>query len=210
MATRNTGIILGDKNGDNATKTHLSTNIIVKIAGNSIGACQKISVEESRSIEMIPSLAVDGWIDSAPNKPAEVSGSASRIRFASQRILQAFSRPYIHVKSQRIPFDIEIQDTFASSDPSNSIITIIKNVWIKSCSYSYNADNYIITDDLTWVAEDIYSIMNNRNVAQALGEGQNNPITLNSYERQADRGLYRGALSASGLMDALISDPVGG
>lgn len=206
-ATRNTNTTLQDAAGNNQTKTHLSTNIIMKVDGNIVGAVKSLDVTESRSIKMISEVGTDGMIDSAPSASTEISGSCSRTRFNRLRIAEAFSRGFIHVASQRIPFDIEIQDIFHDSDPTNAIVTTIQNVWISDIRYTYSSDDFVIVDNMSWKAERIFSILNNGNVSQAVANGRANPIILNQFEQEADRGLFMGALDAPGLLNAFLNDP---
>jgi hypothetical protein len=207
MPTRNTTTALQDRDGNNRTATHLSTNIIIKVDGNVVGAVKSLEVTESRSLKMIDEVGTDGHIDSAPSASTNITGSCTRTRFDRMRVAEAFSRGFIHVHAQRIPFDIEIQDVFHDSDPSNAIITTIQNVWIKDIRYTYSADDFIIVDNMSWEAERIYSVLNNNNVAQAVANGRANPIALNVFEQQADRGAFTGALDAAGLLNAFLNDP---
>lgn len=209
MATRNTGTSLTDSAGNNATFTHLSTNIIVKVNGQSVGAIKSLDINESRSIALIAEVGTDGIIDSTPNRSTEISGSCSRTRFARMRIAEAFQQGFVHVHAQRIPFDIEIQDIFADPDPGNAIITTLKNVWIQEIRTKYNAEDFVIVDDMTWKCERIYSVLNNKNVVSATASGRNVPIIIDQFSAQADRGLYSGSLDAAGLLNAFISDPRG-
>jgi hypothetical protein len=206
-ATRNTNTTLQDAAGNNQTKTHLSTNIIIKVDGNIVGAVKSLSVSESRSIKMISEVGTDGMIDSAPSASTEISGRCSRTRFNRLRMTEAFGRGFVHISSQRIPFDIEIQDIFHDSDPTNAIITTIQNVWISSLGYDYSSDDFVIVENMDWKAERIFSILNNGNVAQAVANGRANPIILNQFEQEADRGLFMGALDAPGLLNAFLNDP---
>jgi hypothetical protein len=207
MPARNTNTQLLDSQGNNRTATHLSTNIIIKCDGNIIGAVQKLSIKEDRSITMVDEVGTDGHIDSAPNKSTNISGSCTRIRFDRMRLFEAFSRGFIHLKSQRIPFDIEIHDIFHDSDVNNAIITIIENVWFDSISYDYSASDFIIQEDCGFQAESIKSFLNNQNVAQSVANGRAQPIILNQYEQEADRGAFRGALDAAGVLNAFLTDP---
>jgi len=200
---RNTGTQLRDADGNNRTATHLSTNIVVIVDGNPIGAIQSLEITEERpSIKMIDEVGTDGHIDSAPNQSTNYNITCQRIRFDNLRVSEAFSRGFVHVKAQRIPFDIEIHDRFADADEGNAIITTIKNVWINRIGYTYSATDWTITDNMTCVAEDIFSVINSNNVAQAAASGRANPIILNPFEQEADRGDQRGALDAAGLLDA--------
>jgi hypothetical protein len=187
----------------NSTKTALSTNIIIKVGGTAVGAVQSISVQEQRTITMVDEVGTDGHIDSAPTKSTEISGDCKRIRFNRMRITEAFDRGFLHVMSQRIPFDIDIYDQWAG-DGSNQIITTIKNVWIESISYAYDQGNWIISDDMRWKAETIYSTLNGGNAAT--GGERGNPLQINSVERATDVGNYRGALSSPGLITDFFSN----
>ena len=139
--------------GKSGTATHLSTNIAILIEGVAVGAVQKLSINESRSIKMVNEVGTDGSIDSAPTASTEISGDCSRIRFNRQRIAEAFLRGYVHVSAQRVPFDIVIMDNFQGSDDSNIVITTLRNVWIKSISYSYESESFIISENMSFVCE---------------------------------------------------------
>jgi len=207
MATRNTGTSLVDSQQNNRTATHLSTNIIIKVDGNIVGATQSLQVTEQRAIAMVKEIGTDGNIDSHPNSATQYSGSCTRVRFARTRITEAFGRGFVHAHSQRLPFDIEIQDIFADSDRANAVITVLKNVWINNLSVNYQADNYVVSESMQFQFERIYSFINNRNVVQAASSDRQFPIVLNEFEQQADRGAYIGALDAPGLLNAFLNDP---
>jgi hypothetical protein len=201
---------LYNENGDGfaTTKTHLSTNINILVNGIAVGAVQDISIDEKRSIKPIVEIGTDGIIDSAPSSAAEVSGNCSRVRFDGQRISEAFMRGFIHLKSQRIPFDITIVDKFAASnndDSSSFITTTIHNVWINSLGTKYSAGDFIIIDSMGWQAESISSVRNNGPVVgpvNNIGISMTGEFEINSFEQEADTGLFRGSLDAPGLLKA--------
>lgn len=207
MPTRNTGTILQDIAGNNVTRTHLSTHILLKVQGNVVGAAQGLDVSEDRSIKMIDEIGNDGHIDSAPSASTNITGSCERVRFGRMRITEAFSRGFIHVGSQRIPFDLEIHDIFIDNNLANVLLTVIENMWIKSVSYSYRADNFIITERMNWEAERIHSTIGGNNVVTGAGNGLQFPIIRNVFEQEADRGAFTGALDAPGLLNAFLADP---
>jgi hypothetical protein len=166
-----------------------------------------LQVTEKRAIAMVKEIGTDGNIDSHPNSATQYSGSCTRVRFARTRITEAFGRGFVHAHSQRLPFDIEIQDIFADSDRANAVITVLKNVWINNLSVNYQADNYVVSESMQFQFERIYSFINNRNVVQAASSDRQFPIVLNEFEQQADRGAYIGALDAPGLLNAFLNDP---
>lgn len=191
------------KTGRNRTATHLSTNINILVDGIAVGAIQKMDVQEKRSIKMVDEIGSDGHVDSAPTSSTDITGSCTRTRFDGQRIAEAFMRGFVHVKSQRLPFDIEIQDNFKGGDENSIVVTTIRNVWIASIGYTYSADNFIIIEDLSWQAESIDSVMGSG--APVVGDVNSRgiPVVVNPFERSADLGLYRGALDGAGLLNAI-------
>jgi len=203
----NTRSTLDWTSGVNKTSTAVSTNIIITVNDIAVGAVQSLQVREERGIKPIDEVGTDGHIDSVPNTSTNISGSCSRIRFDRLRVAEAFSRSFIHVASQIYPFDIVILDRQKRSD-AQEISTVIKNVWIQSIEYTYSASDWIITDNMSWMAENIFSfIPGNKNVAQG-GERQIvNPsvwnTTAGTIERAVDRGAdgRRGSLDAGGLID---------
>lgn len=192
-------------NNKNATKTSLSTMIIIKVGDNAVGAIQKLSVDESREIRMIDEVGTDGHIDSAPVKSSDIKGSCERIRFDRMRMSEAFSRGFLHVKSQRVPFDIQIIDTMGGDEQSGiAIVTIIENVWITGISYSYDAGNWIITDSMQWQAESIRSYMSGNSQTSAAQQGTRtlSNVPWDVYEIAADVGMRRGAMDAPDILNA--------
>lgn len=213
MVYPHTGSQLTDA-GRNVTRTGVSTNIIIQVDGNPIGAIQKLSIDEARSIAQIDEVGTDGHIDSVPKSSTNITGNCDRTRFDNLRIASAFSRGYVHVASQRIPFDIVILDIFAADEDDadgfngsdNVITTVIKNVWISKIGLSYSASDFVITENMSWEAEHIYSYLGQGNSVITSTEARQIPIIDNDpFERQADIGNRRGALDAAGLIKVVDS-----
>lgn len=216
MVTLQTGSHINNDRfpNQNATRTALSTHIIIKVDNTPVGAIQSIDVNESRTITAVDEVGTDGHIDSAPTKSTDISGSCSRIRYDRLRVAEAFSRGFFHAKSQRIPFDIDIYDLWNGNDSGSIIVTKIKNVWIKAISYTYSHDNWIITDKMDWVAEDIQStIQGNQNAATGGGLGLIFQSDSEGIERAADRGDLRGAVDSNlvgGVNSGIFNSIFGG
>lgn len=206
MAYPNTGSTIYT----NRTGVALSTNIIVKAGGNAVGAIQNIQVQESRSIKMVDEVGTDGHIDSAPERSTEISGSCERIRFDRIRIFQAFGRDFVHLKSQRIPFRIEIHDSWVGDESGNKIITVLEDVWFDQMSYRYDASNWIISESCNYKAEDIYSYYSGTGEAVGTKDpGGNGSRSIETQKEQgtrfqieADRGKRRGSIDGAGLINA--------
>ncbi len=204
MAYPNTGSTLLNKNGlSNKTSTGISTNIIIKVGPNTIGAIQELSITEQRDIAMIDEVGTDGHIDSVPNKSTNISGSCQRIRFDRMRIAEAFGRGFVHAAAQRYPFDIEIIDNWVG-DGNSALITTIKNVWIEQIQYAYKVSDWVITDTMQWKAETIYtSVAGGKSVTTLPGE-RAMQAAVDSFEQSADTGGRRGALDAPGLINVFL------
>jgi hypothetical protein len=205
VAYPNTGSILTAEGGRNQTRTGVSTNIIIEVDGNAVGAVKQLSINESRNVAMIDEVGTDGHIDSVPQKSTDIQGSCQRTRFDNMRIASAFSRGFVHVAAQRIPFDIVVKDVFAGNDPNTTLITTIKNVWITKISVTYRADDFVIVEDMDWSAEHIFTTLGaNSNVVTGVSGGRSVPvIDVNEFEKAADRGERRGAIDAAGLLLAI-------
>jgi len=224
LTAANTGSTLAYNTGVNKTSTAISTNIIIYVNNTAVGAVQQLSVNEKRTIKMVDEIGTDGHIDSVPTQSTNITGSCQRIRFDSLRVAEAFSRGFIHVSAQVYPFDIVILDR-SKSATADRITTVIKNVWITGIDVTYNADNWIITETMSWEAETIFSITGGStdpnaggSAAQSAAKGGergiqhaifSNPIP--NIEQAADTGSAgrRGALDAGGLIDMLNPDGSG-
>jgi hypothetical protein len=199
--------------GNNGTFTSISTNILITVGPNPVGAVQTLTINEARPIKMIDEVGTDGHIDSVPYQSTNVTGTCDRVRYDRMRISEAFSRGFIHAKSQRFPFNIVIIDTtngnaLNQADTSQDIITTIQNVWIKEISYTYQANDWVIIDKMQWEAETIYSHLGGGSAPAAQGGVRGMSLALLSptsdIERAADVGVLRGSLDIPGLAAALL------
>ena len=202
-----------DWGANNKTSTAVSTNILIMVGNQAVGAIQKLDINEVREIKMVDEVGTDGHIDSVPVKSTDITGSCSRVRFDKLRIAEAFSRGFIHVASQAYPFDIMIIDK-QKRDSNSQIATVIKNVWISKIAYTYQVSEWIITDTMDWKAETIWSVLNSGSpnaggtpvavggaigIVHAVVPGIGNL----GIEQITDTGNYgrRGSLDAAGLID---------
>ncbi len=212
----NTGSTLTLPNGTNKTSTAISTNMIIMVGSQAVGAIQTLSINESRTIRQVDEVGTDGHVDSVPMKSTDISGSCDRVRYDRLRIAEAFSRGFLHASSQVYPFDIVILDK-QKRDQGSQISTVIKNVWIKSISYTYSATDWVIVDKMDWEAERIFSILNGGSSpipggvpaaqggerALSFASGIISGDGIRDIERLADTGAAGrgGSLDAPGLID---------
>jgi hypothetical protein len=71
-------------------------------------------------------------------------GWCGRVRLDKKRLSEIFMRGFVHPKAQKLPFQKIEYDGIT-----------INNVWVKSNGFVYIVDNFIIIDQMFWVAEDI-------------------------------------------------------
>jgi hypothetical protein len=206
--------ISGDSTGKNRTRSSVSTNIIIQVNGSPVGAIQKLDYAETRAVKFIDELGTDGHVDSCPEKAVQVAGNCTRIKFDNMGIAAAFSRGFVHVSAQRIPFDIHIIDVFASDendaagfeDGNGTVVTVLKKVWIKSITNAFSSTDFVISQSMTFEAETVFSIMSNNGTAvTAVGARVLANTQFDQFEIQADTGQRRGALDAAGLINAVAN-----
>jgi len=203
----------------NKTSTAISTNIIIMVNQTPVGAIQSMTINEKRGIKMIDEVGTDGHIDSVPNVSTNITGTCQRVRFDRLRIAEAFSRGFVHVASQVYPFDIVIIDK-QKRNTGAQISTVIRNVWISGISYTYQANDWVITDNMEWEAETIFSVLGGGSsqfvaggnpVAQGGERGINfvsefqfaNSGDVERIEQAVDTGSSgrRGSLDTAGIID---------
>lgn len=181
----------------------LSTQIVVKVGSDTVGALQAVEVRQNRPLTRLVELGLDGTLEIVPTQRTEVTLTVRRIVFDRLRIAEAFERGYVNIKSQRLPFDILVIDQ-SGGDGELSVTHHYVNCWFQDISTPYNADNYIITESATIWAEDVSSRLGaSANVAQ--GGARDMKPQIEGIEREADVGGRRGTLDAPGLITAAFS-----
>jgi hypothetical protein len=199
--------------GHDNTNTGISTNILITVGPNPVGAVQDLTLTETRPIRMIDEVGTDGHIDSVPNMSTNIKGTCKRIRYDRMHITEAFSRGYLHAHSQRVPFDIVIIDSWNGNalnfaDTSQDIITTIKNVWINEISFTYQVSDWVIVDNMSFEAETMFSTLGGSQTPAAQGGTRGIPLAILSpasdIEQAADIGSLRGGLYGGGLINSFL------
>lgn len=207
QTTTNTGSVINSVNENiffNRTGVALSTMVLVKVNGLAVGAIQKIDITEARTIKMFSEVGTDGAIDSAPTSSTTHSGTCERLRYDGMRVFEAFGCGFLHLKSMRIPINIEIIDKYTSvndSDESNSIVTTLENVWFKDVKYGYTQDNWQVSDNVSFEFETIHSHLGKSGTGTATTGGSLKiALRKDIYEQTADSTSKRGAMDIPGLI----------
>ena len=154
-------ILRGTDNTEGRTSTGLSTQIIIKVNNQPVGALQNLSVTQTRPLMRVNEIGTDGNIEIVPQGATTYDIAATRVMFDQLRLPEAFSRSFRFIGAQRIPFDIEIFDLNnadeqnAAVDANSSGIVVMKyvNCWFQNYVTPYVAENYLITETATIWAE---------------------------------------------------------
>jgi hypothetical protein len=187
------------------TRTGLSTQIIVYVNGNPVGAIQSFQETQARQNKKIAEVGTDGWIEIVPQGPATVSLTVSRIVFDGLSLPEAFARGYKNIHAQRIPFEIQVFDKFAGEDDAGKIVTTYHNCWFNNMSKQYQVNDYTITESANIDCEYVSCQRNGMPVAATQGVGGGRDILVtdtDSVEQAADKGDRRGTLDFPGLISA--------
>ncbi len=187
---------------DSTTHTALSTQMIIMVNNEPVGALQNFSISQTRSNKRIGEIGTAGTIEIVPDGRADVTLQVNRLVFDGLSAPEAFSRGYRIIEAQRIPFDIIVIDLFTGTG-DNAIITTFHNCWIGSMGKSYDADQYTIMEDLSIDVEYITETRGGEALALSQGVGGGRQINFDTdiAELQATTGR-RGALDYEGLISA--------
>ena len=208
----NTGTLLEQ----GQTNSGLSTQIIIKVNNVAVGALQSFEVRQSRGIARIKEIGTDGVIEAVPNAATEYEITANRVVFDQLRLPEAFARGFRFIHAQRVPFDIEVYDIASvnppAGEPTNSnglVVMTYKNCWFSAYSTPYSADNYLITETSTIVAETGFVSNLGASVSIPL-QGGIRGITPQTdatigIESSSNAGGRRGALDASGIINSMFN-----
>jgi hypothetical protein len=188
---------------DSKTRTALSTQIVVMVNGEAVGAIQSFSETQNRSARRVFEIGVDGTLEIVPESPATFSLRIDRIVYDGLNVTEAMSRGFRNIQAQRIPFDIVVIDNYTGVD-LDAVITTYENCWFTSIEKSYNADNYIITENVGVEVENIKTLRGGEAVALSQGTGgaRQIPLQIDEVELLADSGVRRGSLDFPGLISA--------
>jgi len=142
-------------------RTGLSTQVLISVDGESIGAVQRFSPVEDRPLQRIQEVGTDAVVEITPMSPTTVTVTASRLVFDRQTIIESLgSRGFRHIHAQTKPFDIVIynyniqdlnQTGFEEADLTggNPLVTTYWNCWLQHYETTYEQTNYIITENVT-------------------------------------------------------------
>lgn len=184
--------------------TGLSTQIIIKVNDEPVGAIQQLSETQTRGIKRITEVGVDGVIEMVPQSATEVNLQATRVAFDGLSLPEAFSRGFKNIQSQRIPFDIVVIDQQTGTG-SNAVVTTYHDCWFSSVGTTYSSSDYIISQTATIQATKVFTHRGGEAVvkSQGIGGSRQVPAQIDDVELAADSGVTPlGSLDSPDLISA--------
>ncbi|MAE87508.1 MAG: hypothetical protein CMB80_32545 [Flammeovirgaceae bacterium] len=202
----NTASIFDAESGVGSTRTGLSTQIVIYVNNEPVGAIQSFQETQSRTNKPISEVGTDGIIELVPQAPAKFTLQVNRIVFDGLSLPESFSRGFTNIHAQRIPFNIVVIDKFTGTD-NDAVVTTYHNCWFNNLSKTYQVSDYTIAETAGIDCEFISSRRANEAVALSQGVGGGRQIDnrqLDDIESAADAGKSgrRGALDFPGLISA--------
>jgi len=203
----NTGTIFDNPGSGGSTRTGLSTQIIVYVNGEPVGAIQSFQETQNRPLKRIGEVGTDGVIELVPNQQTTINLSVTRIVFDGLSLPEAFARGFRNIHAQRIPFSIVVIDKFTGDD-KRSVVTTYHNCFFTSLTKTYQSSDYVISETAQVHAEYMTSERANKAVSESQGVGGSREIGNRQVDRRelrSDRGR-RGSLDFPGLIRAQFGD----
>jgi hypothetical protein len=218
MVQLNTGTNVDWKadGGNRQPNSGLSTQIVIKVDNQPVGALQRLSVNQSRQLERVKEIGTDGVVEIIPNQATTFELTASRLVFDQLRLPEAFARGFRFINAQRLPFDIDVYDLSAIKSPNGTdtagiVVMTYKNCWFTSYSTPYAADTYLITEEATLWCERAFISNPDSSSGKYLPNNdiRSQKVTTDTadIEKSVNYGGRLGSLDASGVMYSVFGEP---
>jgi hypothetical protein len=190
------------------TRTGLSTQIIVYVNNQPVGAIQTFQERQTRPLKRLHEVGTDGTIEIVPQGATTIELTVNRVVFDGLSMPESMARGFRNIHSQRIPFDIVVIDRFTGTEEEGgSVVTTYHNCWFASLGKSYTVNDYTIAEDASISVEAVSTERNGAPVASSQGVGGGRDLgsegrQVDAIEQAADYGTYRGSLDFPGLIKA--------
>jgi hypothetical protein len=187
---------------DERIRTGLSTQIVIMVNNEPVGAVQSFQETQNRQLKAITEVGTDGIIELVPSQAARTSLTLRRVAFDGLSITEAFARGFRNIQAQRLPFDIVVIDQFTGTE-DDAVYTTYHNCFFERIGKTYGSDDYVILEDATVQVEYISSTRAGEAVtlSQGIAGGRINAGKQeDDIELLADSGIRRGSLDFPGLI----------
>jgi hypothetical protein len=165
-ADRNSADNMSPTNADDNSLLQTSTNIRIFSSGIEVGMVQSFTVNESRNINKLQAIGVEGVAQAVPSNTNGGSLNISRIALYESNIWAAFgmisdrsgspingNKVFKTLKDQRIPFEVRVETR--KSNTEYYVETYI-DCWLASYSKSYTVQTITVAETATIQYADVY------------------------------------------------------
>lgn len=176
----------------------LSTQITVKVNNVTIGAIQKLGIDQDRELHIHEEIGTVGIVEIHPKSSTKITLTVDRIIFDDLRITESFARGFINIQAQRIPFDIYVIDKSHSLNEYDVLTHMFHECWFKNTKTPYDANNFIVSESATIVCSRITSFRKGQSAVN--GGSRGIYYEYDTVERSTDVKGKIGRLDYSGLL----------
>lgn len=181
----------------------LSTQITIKVNNTTVGAVQRLSINQNRDLHRWEEIGTDGIVEIHPKGAAKISLTVDRIVFDGMRLTEAFARGFINIQSQRIPFDIQVIDRTELADNRDAIVHTFNNCWFNQYNPQFRADNFIVSETAQLWCEYVTTTKNSLSAVDGGLRGIS--YEYDTMERATDTKGKRGRYEKSNVGNPLES-----
>lgn len=214
MASPSASSNTGSEMMQSRTNSGLSTQILIKINKQTVGAIQSFSVTQNRQLKAIQEIGTDGQIEVVPSSATTFDLSIDRMVFDGLSLPEAFARSFKLINAQRVPFDIEVFDlkgiaptasfdVSADAQADGTEVLVYHNCWFKSLTTPYSAGDYTIVEKATITAETAY--ITKPGAPSVTRPGTSIQTDDKGIEAMVNRGNRRGAMDAGGILKSILN-----
>ena len=142
-----------------STKIRIFVTDEVRASAVIIGAIQRISPRQTRTLRRIKEVGTDGFLEIVPTQPAETTLDVERIAYDRRRLPGAFGRNFQQIQAQRFPFSVAVQEFGAApadeasdtgADAYDTVnLSLYEDCWIQDYGSTYTQDDYVVAETAT-------------------------------------------------------------
>lgn len=138
-----------------------STNIKLKMNGETLGMVQSLAVSESRNINKLQAVGFEGVVQAVPSNTNGGQLTVSRIALYDRKMANITGLHdndlgvFVTLRQQRVPFEIAVETPIGNNGDVAYDITTYYDCWISSYSKSYTVQQITVAENLTVQYSDV-------------------------------------------------------
>jgi hypothetical protein len=169
----------------------------VKVNNTTVGAIQTLTITEAREMLIQEEIGTSGIVEVVPKGATKVSLRIERVVFDQLSLPEALARGFVHIQAQRMPFDIHIINTSASTEET-AVITVCSGCWLKSKTTPYTVNSFLIIEAADIQCERITT--SQRGISAVFGGVRGIGFDYDTIERATDSTGRIGRFEPAGTL----------